>query len=217
MAPDVADDWAAEPQWKATYTPLRVTADGRTLRDRSLPPGTWYLMPWEAGDAVANSADFTHLVTPGDPRLPQQVMAHDGPFVVSVTCTRCGTTAADSAGFKVPAHAACTPPPEPDTDDDPELEAVPAVDEQSAAPRRPVRRAPIDPTRTEAWLAAARTGDLIDAVNAGSPAHGIDNGQQWTVDLRFDLDAYGPEHASQLAELLATITGGRVQRLARRY
>jgi len=88
------------------------------------------------------------------------------------------------------------------------LETV--VEEPLPPPRRDLQPAP---STSDAWLAAARSGSLVDGINPGWLSRDSDSLEPWTVELSFDIDARGPQHAEQIAELLATITGGRVSAL----
>ncbi|ALG83772.1 hypothetical protein [Gordonia phthalatica] len=197
MNSDVDPEWAAEPQWKVTYIAQRVAASGGVVRDRGLPPASWYLTPWEVDAVLAEGSDFGQLVNRNDPRLPRPVSAHAGPAVVTLTCTRCGYTADAPSDFRSQ-HPTC-------------LQAV-------SAPAEPVPAQPernyADPSCREAWMAAAQTGTLVEGIDAGWPSRDREVLEPWTVELSFDVDAYSREHAEQIANLLAMITGGRISGLS---
>ncbi|MGB3303824.1 hypothetical protein [Gordonia sp. (in: high G+C Gram-positive bacteria)] len=248
MNPELDSDWAAEPQWKLTYTPGRVTASQAIVRDRGLPPASWYLTPWEVDAALSGGEDILGLVNRQDPRLPQHVAAHEGPAAVTLTCTRCGHTGSRPADFGAE-HDSCTqmheeplqiiePAVEGSVVEDSMVDVLavedqavevssdevseiedPVVEDQvvqelvveNAAPQP---RSPADPSCREAWMAAARTGSLVDGIEPGWLSRDTEALDPWTVQLSFDINAYGPDHAKQIANLLATITGGRVSGLS---
>ena len=198
MDADDGSEWSGEPQWKATYITRRVTASNSVVRDRGTPTASWYLAPWEADAVLAEGLEFAALVDRNDPRLPAFVAAHDGPATVTVTCTLCGRTGEEPSDFGD--HRSQCP-----------SSSEAAVEEPLPSPQRDLHTAP---ATSDAWLKAAQSGSLVDGINPGWLSRDSDSLEPWTVELSFDIDARGPQHAEQIAELLATITGGRVSGLS---
>lgn len=201
MSSESAPEWAVEPQWKLTYLPQRFAASGALVRDRGLAPTSWYLTPWEADAALAEGTAFAELVDRNDPRLPHAVASHEGPAVVSLVCTRCGY-AADTPTAFIAGHASCGP------------ETAVADPATAAPPTTPPTMTYPDPVCREAWMAAARSGTLIEGIDPGWPSRDREALEPWTVELSFDVEAYSREHVEQIAKLLAMITGGRVSGLS---
>ena len=188
MNSEHAPEPSGEPQWRGTYVPSRVTAAGTVVRDRSVAPASWYLTPWEVEETLTRGTDFSHLVDRTDPRLPHSVTSHPGPATVTITCTTCGHTGARSADFSE--HSlSCT---------------------QQALIEKPAPKRYANPSCSEAWMTAAKAGTLVQALDPGCPPRDGDTVEQWTVELSFDVDAHSRDHAEQIADLLAMITGGRI-------
>lgn len=203
--------WSGEPQWKVTYLPGRV-AGNVVVRDLNLAPASWYLTPWEADAALARGLNFAQLVTPNDPRLPVHMTAHQGPALVTLTCTRCGQTGTQAADLRGD-HTTCAPPTVAHTLDVP----LPAIEEPAPVPRQVIaapRPAGSDPTCRDAWFAAAQTGSLVEGIDMGWPSRDRDVLTPWTVEVSFDINAYDADHAKQIANLLALITGGQISGLS---